>query len=68
MDNFERAREIVRQVNIELPILLRKISNTNDESERERLREQYRFFVELLHLIQTDLQDTQMNDFYRRTN
>lgn len=68
MDNFERAGEIFRQINIELPILLRKISNTQDENERERLREQYRFFVELLHLIQTDLQDPQMNDFYRRTN
>lgn len=68
MNNFETAREIIRRIHIELPILLNKINNTQNESERKQLREKYTFFVELLQLIENVLQDPQMIDFYLRTN
>lgn len=68
MDHFQTAVEIVREINIELPILLNKIRISTNPTERQQLRAQYLYLIEILHLIQGDLNDPRMNNFFRRTN
>lgn len=68
MDNFQMAVEIVRRIDIELPILMNQIRISSNPIERENLREQYLYLIGILRLIQTDLNDPRMSEFYRRTN
>lgn len=66
--DFQMANEIVRRITNELPILLHRIRMSNDADELNNLRQQYAVFIGLLQLIQTDLNDPRMSEFYRRMN
>lgn len=68
MDNLQTAFEIIREINNELPILLNKIRTSTNQTEREALREQYLYLIGILHLVQSDLNNPQMNNFFRREN
>lgn len=68
MDNFQMANEIVRRITNELPILLHRIRMSNDADELNNLRQQYAVLIGLLQLIQSDLNDPSMINFYRSRN